>query len=84
MIFTRRVHHSDRFGSEFTALDKSLQERIDKSVKKILEKPGLGKPLKRELAGYFSERVGGYRIIYRYDENFVYLERCRKRDRGYR
>lgn len=69
--------------SEFAALDNSIKKRINKAVKKILEKPELGKPLKRELAGYFSEHVGGYRIIYRYDNRFVYLERCRKRDKGY-
>jgi len=54
-----------------------------KSITKIQEKPELGKPLKNELAGFFSERFGGYRIIYSFDDNSVYLHRCRKRSEGY-
>ncbi|HIH30469.1 TPA: type II toxin-antitoxin system RelE/ParE family toxin [Candidatus Micrarchaeota archaeon] len=77
------MHHSDEFESEFVSLDNSVKERINKAVKKILEKPELGKPLKSELAGCFSEHVGGYRIIYKYDDEFVYLLRCRKRKEGY-
>ena len=64
-------------------LDKSVRIRIEDAIDKIQEKPELGKPLKRELAGYFSEHVGGYRIIYQYDDEFVYLHRCRKRNAGY-
>lgn len=83
MIFTRFIRYSDEFESEFISLDNSVKERINKAVKKILEKPELGKPLGNLLAHYFSEHIGGYRIIYQYDDNFVYLLRCRKRKEGY-
>ncbi len=36
----------------------------------LLEAPtAVGKPLQRELAGYWSARRGSYRVIYRLDEN---------------
>jgi len=35
----------------------------------LLDEPTIvGKPLRRELAGYWSARRGSYRIIYRLDE----------------
>ncbi len=34
----------------------------------ILTDPGCGKPLQRELEGYWSLRIGRHRIIYRPDE----------------
>jgi len=79
----RNLVPTDRFNDELNALDKSIRNRIANSISKIQEKPELGKPLKKELAGFFSEHVGGYRVIYRYDDKFVYLHRCRKRSKGY-
>jgi mRNA interferase RelE/StbE len=36
----------------------------------LLDQPTIvGKPLRRELAGYWSARRGSYRIIYRLDED---------------
>ena len=64
-------------------LDHSVQLRIEKSLSKIAEKPELGKPLGRELAGFLGEHVGGWRIIYDYDEQSVTLHRVRKRDEVY-
>ncbi len=79
----RKLAPTDRFNKELNSLDKSIGVRIADSISKIQEKPELGKPLKHELAGYFSEHVGGYRIIYQYDDKFIYLQRCRKRNDGY-
>ena len=57
--------------------------------------PDIGKPLKRELEGLSSARVGRYRVIYRWSSNLlvvvlvgprttVYEEasRLRRRERG--
>jgi mRNA-degrading endonuclease RelE of RelBE toxin-antitoxin system len=54
-----------------------------KAVDKILVKPELGKPLGNDLAGQCSERVGGWRIFYRFDDESIVLLRCKKRDEAY-
>jgi mRNA-degrading endonuclease RelE of RelBE toxin-antitoxin system len=57
--------------------------RIKGAIDKIQEKPKLGKPLQNELAGFLSEHVGKFRIVYQFDEKYVYLITCRKRKKGY-
>jgi mRNA-degrading endonuclease RelE of RelBE toxin-antitoxin system len=42
--------------------DKALKEKIDKSIDKLKDHPYAGKPLKHNLAGLRSLRVGKYRI----------------------
>jgi mRNA-degrading endonuclease RelE of RelBE toxin-antitoxin system len=46
----------------------------------------VGKPLGRELAGYFSARRGAYRVIYRLDEksHVVHVVRIEHRTDAYR
>jgi len=77
------IDRTEQFDAEFNALDNSLRLRIIKAIEKIQEKPELGKPLRKELAGYFSKHAGGMRIIYKYDENCVYLYFCRPRKFDY-
>ena len=49
-------------------LDQSVKIRIRKALEKLRTTPYLGKPLSRPLSGYWSYRVGNYRIIYRIEE----------------
>ena len=60
---------------EINDLSKSIKERIQKSLTRLKEKPLEGKPLKGELAGFRSNRVGNYRIVYTVssDQNIVYV-----------
>ena len=46
-------------------LHPELKRKIKGSLKSITTEPGSGKPLKDELEGYRSIRVGRSRIIYR-------------------
>ena len=46
-------------------LDPSVKSRIRKALEKLGDTPYLGKPLSVPPAGYWSYRVGHYRIIYR-------------------
>jgi mRNA-degrading endonuclease RelE of RelBE toxin-antitoxin system len=65
-------------------LDNSIVLRAKKAVYKIQNKPELGKPLKNELVGFFSEHFGNFRIIYHYDKENIYLVRCVKRKEAYK
>lgn len=64
-------------------------------VDALIERPDIGKPLRRELEGFWSARVGRYRVIYRWSSRLlavvlvgpratVYEEasRLRRRERG--
>lgn len=45
-------------------LDKSEQIRIRNKLRDLKENPKLGKPMKFDLAGKWSLRIGKYRAIY--------------------
>lgn len=75
---------------------RALEERLPLAVAlavwefcngALLEEPRrVGRPLGRELAGYFSARRGAYRVIYRLDENarIVHVVRIEHRADVYR
>ena len=44
-----------------------LKKKVRDALNGILSDPDCGKPLQRELGGYWSLRVGRHRIIYRPD-----------------
>jgi mRNA interferase RelE/StbE len=44
-----------------------LKRKVRAALTDILDNPGCGKPLKGELAGLWSLRVGRHRVIYRPD-----------------
>ena len=51
--------------------DRSIFERIKNALFSLQENPFQGKPLKLELKGRYSLRVGVYRIIYEIDHKVV-------------
>lgn len=79
----RRLQFTDQFHLDAESLDRSVRLRVLKAVDKILVKPELGKPLGNDLAGQCSERVGGWRVFYRFDNEAIVLLRCKKRDEAY-
>ncbi len=50
-------------------LDAHIKERIIKKVDKLLKDPYSGINLEGNLKGYWKERVGKYRIIYKIEES---------------
>ncbi len=61
-----------------------LKDRLKRAILDIAQDPLLGKPLKGELKGSYSYRVGDWRVIYSFDKEFVYLEIIRHQREGYR
>ncbi len=56
------------FLKQFRRLTKDLKLRVTRPVTELSENPYLGLRLVGELAGYWKDRVGKYRIIYKIDE----------------
>jgi mRNA interferase RelE/StbE len=67
------VSHQLRIPNEVAELIRSLHPAIKRKVRAalqaIVEAPACGKPLKEELAGLRSYRIGRFRIVYRIAEN---------------
>jgi mRNA interferase RelE/StbE len=65
-----------KYTVQFTREAKKRIEKLDASIKKIIQKaidslaknPYRGKPLSHELAGLYSYRTSDYRIIYKIEE----------------
>ena len=49
-------------------LHPNLKRKVRAALADILEDPACGKPLERELKGYWSLPIGRHRIIYRPDQ----------------
>src|SRR5436853_5287903 len=49
-------------------LHPEMKRKVRAALTDILKEPACGKRLQRELEGYWSLRVSGYRIIYRPDK----------------
>ncbi len=64
-------------------LDRSKKEEITKVFNKILNDPFSFKPLKYELKGFYRARIGKYRIIFRVDNDIVYIEVIEHRKKVY-
>jgi len=83
MVYT--VNISDISENFLKKLDKSDQLRIRDKLRALNDNPRLGKPLVANLAGFWSLRVGKYRIIYEIKEKelVVYVIRIGHRKNVY-
>ena len=58
------------FVKQFKKLPGNDKERIKERIKELLDNPYLGLRLKGELEGFWKDRIGQYRIIYKiYESN---------------
>ena len=74
----------DSFKRTLRKHNKDMHRRVKKTIKKLLDDPTRGKPLKGPLAGIRSERVGGFRIKYKIKGNVVKLISLDPRGGAYR
>lgn len=63
-----RIKITQRTRREFKKIQKRHQHAIAAIIEELKEEPFIGKPLKRELTGRYSYRVGLYRVIYKINE----------------
>lgn len=72
----------DIFDDDLNAIDNSFKQRLKKAIVKIRENPRLGKPLKH-YADIFSERVGKFRLVYKFQNQEITLICFKHRDEVY-
>ena len=61
----RRIRVSDETADLIKGLHPEIKRRVKSALKMILSDPDIGKPLKDELKGCQSYKVGRFRIVYR-------------------
>ena len=64
--------------------DASIKERVKGHIRRILENPNIGKPLRFQRKGERSVRMPPFRLIYALGGNAVYFLDFDKRDKVYR
>ena len=69
-----RLLYSETSRNLIRKLHPELKAIIRACLKRLVDNPYAGKPLERELSGYFSLRSKRYRIIYKIDEEEKIVE----------
>ena len=76
---------SRRFLNDTEGLPNDVQERVREALAKIHMNPFCGKRLRGGMSGYFSLRIGSYRIIYSLNlEEEISIKTVRPRKDVYR
>ena len=73
------VVYTEKFEHELKKSDKTSKEMAIKQIKKIIENPEMGKPLRYNLKGERTVYVKPFRIIYSYFGNTIYFLRFEHR-----
>jgi len=77
------IIYSKRFEKHFRKLPKNIQKQIINLIENLKHDPYIGKPLKFNLRGYWSLRIGNYRVIYKIDKQnkiiTIYIVRHRRK-----
>ncbi|MBU1204312.1 MAG: type II toxin-antitoxin system RelE/ParE family toxin [Nanoarchaeota archaeon] len=80
-----RITFSDGFEREFRKIkDSSTKERVRKQIRKIIENPSIGKPLRYNLKGERTLYIKPYRLIYAIRKDEIILLRFHHRSDVYR
>lgn len=67
----RKLKIPDETAELIRGMHPDLKKKIRASLQFILSDPSSGKSLKDDLSGLWSFRVGGFRIIYRIEDDRV-------------
>ena len=67
------IRFTPRFSRRIKALDKETQVRILREINVLKTNPYAGKPLRGELKGVHSLRIGNYRVLYQIKGNEIHL-----------
>lgn len=68
-----RVEYSKSAAKAIQRMDKALRNQIREAIEGLTQSPPRGdiKPMEGKPLGRYRLRVGGYRVIYRYDHDGV-------------
>jgi mRNA-degrading endonuclease RelE of RelBE toxin-antitoxin system len=78
------VEYSREFARAVASVrDRTIQDRVKKTVEKLIADPNCGKPLRYELHGKRSVRVPPFRIIYELRDDRLILLTFERRDTVY-
>lgn len=80
----READFSNIFLKAFNNLEKEQKERIKVKLKQLLLDPNIGVPLKGDLKPQYKQRVGKYRILYKFDNLKVYFVALNSRKKVYK
>jgi mRNA interferase RelE/StbE len=78
-----RLRVPDEVAALIRGMHPHLKKKVRASLKLIMADPGEGKPLRDELAGLRSFRVGKFRIIYAVKRNIIEIVAVGPRERIY-
>ena len=70
----KKAVFSKVFIKKLDKIDSTLREHIKVKLKQLILDPEIGIPLKGDLKPLWKFRVSKYRIIYSFDEEFVYFK----------
>ena len=78
------IRTSARFEHAIERLTQHERKRLTKTVKRIIEDPSIGKPLRYGRRGERALRMGPRRLIYAHHDTTLYLLTLENRDKAYR
>ena len=79
----RPLQFSSPAQKSIAGLHPPLHTRIENALLEISTNPRVGKPLKGDLKGNYSQRVGDWRIVYSIEKSFVFVKDIRHRREVY-
>ena len=77
------IIYTDKFEKEVKKLDSSIKSKVIKQIKKIIQKPDIGKPLRYDLKRERTIYVKPYRIIYSFNHEAIIFLRVEHRKSVY-
>ncbi|MCS4542247.1 MAG: type II toxin-antitoxin system RelE/ParE family toxin [Euryarchaeota archaeon] len=81
----KEIIWTQKFEEDFKKIkDRSMQDKIEKQIRKIIENPRFGKPLRYSLYGEKSVYVKPYRLIFKVEGDKLTLLRFEHRNEVYR
>jgi addiction module RelE/StbE family toxin len=84
MVEIKAIVYTQKFERDVGKVrDSSLKERLEKQIRKIVEDPESGKPLRYGLKGEWTTRIKPYRLIYAVQKDRLILLRFEHRKEVY-
>lgn len=85
MVEIKTIIYTEKFEKDVKRFkDSSLKDKLEKQIRKIIENPEFGKPLRYGLRGEWTIYVKPYRLIYKVEGDKLILLRFEHRKEVYR